>query len=135
MELKWYKYDQNNSGGFFIRNDRVAHTVLVQAANNRIADLVAQDIGIYFDGCSNDRDCYCCGDRWYRAYNPVEKFDVYTPYDEDDNYNPRTVEYNDIESMAQAIANAESFAGVGENACILYYFDGTKHIFTKQKGK
>lgn len=136
MELKWYEYDQNNSGGFFISNDSVAHTVLIQAANKRIADMVAQDTaGIYFDGCHDGRDCYCCGDRWYRAYAPLEKFGVCTSYDEEDNYNPRMVEYPDIESMAQAVANEEIFADVGENACILYYFDGTKRIFTKQKGK
>jgi hypothetical protein len=132
MELKWYEYDQNNSGGFFISNDSVAHTVLIQAANNRIADMVAQDTaGIYFDGCHDGRDCYCCGDRWCDS----SEVDELVTYGWSSSYDRTETTHDTIEEYAQALADDEMSADVGENACILYYFDGTKRIFTKQKGK
>lgn len=27
----------------------------------------AQGIGIYFDGCADNKDCECCGDRWWKS--------------------------------------------------------------------
>jgi hypothetical protein len=32
------------------------------------ANSIAESIGMYFDGCSDGRDCSCCGDRWYPTY-------------------------------------------------------------------
>ena len=67
--MKYYLYDQNNSGGSF----EVDHTegisvyVIIAARSTREADQKAEDLGLYFDGCETDRDCSCCGDRWYSA--------------------------------------------------------------------
>lgn len=41
----FYTFAQNNSGGSFV---------------------IAESIGIYFDGVECDLDCECCGDRWSR---------------------------------------------------------------------
>jgi hypothetical protein len=63
MKLYWFEFDQNNSGGSFVGPE----TVWVQAPNADAANDIAEDHGVYFDGCAYDRDCECCGDRWYRV--------------------------------------------------------------------
>jgi hypothetical protein len=73
--LKWYMYNQNNSGGSFTiyPEQGIGETVWVQARNPEEADQRAQGIGLYFDGCDSGQDCDCCdsgqdcdccGDRW-----------------------------------------------------------------------
>lgn len=67
---RWFVFNQNNSGGRFHINDAegIGPRVWVQATNPKQANDVAERIGIYFDGCEEDRDCPCCGDRWYRVW-------------------------------------------------------------------
>ena len=65
--MPFFDYRQNNTGGSFV-SDHVAGislTVIVEAADWREANERAEMIGLYFDGCSDGRDCSCCGDRWY----------------------------------------------------------------------
>jgi len=62
---KWYHYDQNNSGGSF---GRPAYNVYIEAFDCRHADFIAEDNDLYFDGVDKGRDCECCGDRWYKAW-------------------------------------------------------------------
>lgn len=61
----FYLYTQNNSGGSFIEDGRVSHYVWIEADSEEAADSKAESIGIYFNGVEDDRDCACCGDRWY----------------------------------------------------------------------
>ena len=72
--LKWYTWRQNNSGGRFIEP---AHFVSIQAPTHTAARRVAADIGVYFDGCSDGRDCPCCGDRWDDFPDVAEMPEVY----------------------------------------------------------
>lgn len=69
-KLKWFMYNQNNSGGWF--DEEVGHYVLVQAHDPDEADSIAENYGIYFDGIEAGYDCECCGDRWSRAWNDGE---------------------------------------------------------------
>jgi len=69
---KYFEFRQNNSGGHFISDDNVAHSVVIEAENYDEAVDKALDIGIYFDGVENDIDCPCCGDRWYDSENEIE---------------------------------------------------------------
>lgn len=62
--MAFYTYSQNNSGGFFCDP---AKYVIIEANSADEADQIAEDNGLYFDGCMDGRDCSCCGDRWYRA--------------------------------------------------------------------
>lgn len=64
--MKFYEYSQNNTGGSFIKE--MGYAIIIQANSNEEADRIAESKGVYFDGCENDRDCSCCGDRWDRAY-------------------------------------------------------------------
>lgn len=109
--LRFFTYDQNNSGGSFRVDDYVAHTVIIEAASAEDADEKAQDIGIYFNGCDEGYDCPCCGDRWHRAYGEGEEApEIYGTEPED---------YN------------ESFAKDGEPYCHIYYADGIVKTYRK----
>lgn len=67
--MKYYTFNQNNSGGSFIVDEKsgIDVIVVIEAATAEQANLIAKDKGIYFDGCDKNIDCNCCGDRWYPA--------------------------------------------------------------------
>lgn len=65
----FYTFSQNNSGGDFDIDDKVAEWVIIEADSADEANDIAEGVGIYFDGCENGYDCDCCGDRWYRQYD------------------------------------------------------------------
>lgn len=59
MDLNWFTFAQNNSGGEFDVTDKVAHYVCVQA---RDAKEAWARVSEEFDRGSSS--CPCCGDRW-----------------------------------------------------------------------
>lgn len=61
---KFYHFNQNNSGGKFVVDERVTFNVIIEAQSAREANEVAESVGIYFDGLEAGRDCPCCGERW-----------------------------------------------------------------------
>lgn len=61
---KFYTFDQNNPGGSFDRDDDLAEYVIIEALNADDANSRASAVGIYFNGCEDEVDCRCCGDRW-----------------------------------------------------------------------
>lgn len=63
----FYEFDQNNSGGNFITNDRLCARVVIEADSSEDAMDKAEELGCYWDGVSKGMDCGCCGDRWYPA--------------------------------------------------------------------
>ena len=63
----FYTYVQNNSGGRMDESDKLARYVIIEAQSPRHADGIAEDLGIYFNGVKDGRDCRCCGDRWDHA--------------------------------------------------------------------
>lgn len=65
MNTKWYCFYQNPSGGEYIGPEYI----LVQANSASDANDLVQNHGVYFDGCDDERDCECCGDRWDRHYH------------------------------------------------------------------
>ncbi|MDR3445952.1 hypothetical protein [Dyella sp.] len=63
VDLKWFHFNQNNSGGRFIINDTVAEDVLIQA---RSAEEAINRATVLFEDYSDY--CSCCGERWsYRV--------------------------------------------------------------------
>lgn len=66
----FFTYHQNNSGGSFVFDEQrgIGCYVIVEAEDYKQANRIAEDIGLYFNGCENDIDCDCCGDRWYEQY-------------------------------------------------------------------
>lgn len=122
----WYKYRQNNSGGWFQIDNDVSIHVLIQAASTGEADIKAQDIGIYFNGCESGNDCDCCGNRWNGADWPVDEFSVYYWKERD-----RKV-FNNVRDYAQAVADESIWAEDGKPSVIVYYADGSKELFYKK---
>ena len=59
VALRWWCFDQNNSGGYFITNDTVAEYVLIQARS--VAEAVAKAEAVFED---LSEYCACCGERW-----------------------------------------------------------------------
>jgi hypothetical protein len=87
----FFHFNQNNSGGNFVFDEQrgIGHHVIVEADNYKQANRIAEDIGLYFDGCADDIDCPCCGDRWYEQYkeNGDEVPSIYgTPVHEADQW-------------------------------------------------
>jgi len=66
----FYTFNQNNSGGSFVISpqDRISIYVVIEASDADHANQLAEEKGLYFDGCENGSDCECCGDRWSRAW-------------------------------------------------------------------
>ena len=66
---KWYKYRQNNSGGFYLEDKDAGYgpLVYVEAKSEYDADFLFQGLGGKDTrlGFVEHRDCSCCGARWY----------------------------------------------------------------------
>lgn len=76
--MAFYTFRQNNSGGSF---SEPALRVIVEASSTDNANVIAQTLGVYFDGCDIGRDCPCCGDRWSRAWDH-DCYDIPSEYGE-----------------------------------------------------
>ncbi len=72
--VKFFEFDQNNSGGSFDIDDErgIGARVYIEAIDANHANARAEQIGLYFDGVDDGRDCGCCGDRWCRAWDKGE---------------------------------------------------------------
>lgn len=110
----FYTFKQNNSGGTFVMNERVAHFVIIEADSVREANEKAESIGIYFNGVDDNIDCPCCGDRWYPTYeNEVNKAPLI--------YGVDPANYKCI------------FTRKGKNYCIVYHKDGGKRYYKQSE--
>lgn len=74
----WYEFDQNNSGGYYERDDFVADVVFIQAMSSDQADDIMRDM---VDKAHAWNYCECCGERW--SFWRKEGYEVPTRYDED----------------------------------------------------
>jgi hypothetical protein len=63
--MKWFLWDQNNSGGSFVEDEHLTTRVFIQAETGAKAEAKAFDFGVYYNGVEDGLDCDCCGDRWY----------------------------------------------------------------------
>lgn len=107
--MKFFTYNQNNSGGEFSFDKKrgITHLVIIEASDADHADSRAENIGIYFNGCDDGRDCSCCGDRWSPAYGKGD--DVPSYYD-------TPIEDNKIKM---------NFTWMGKNPeAVIHYADG-----------
>jgi len=71
VKTKFFTFRQNNSFGIFHLDDKrgIGELVIIEANDADHANALAEDIGLYFDGCSIGTDCPCCGDRWNPAWS------------------------------------------------------------------
>lgn len=112
----FYHFNQNNSGGGFDYDDKVCHHVVIEADNADHANMKAESIGIYFDGCSTGQDCPCCGDRWYQASDgdSMDEPSIYRDKPED---------------------HVDTFTVIGDAYCRVYYLDGTVKEYIRSEDK
>ena len=69
----FYEFNQNNSGGHFVVDDKLCHRLFIEADNECEAINKAEELGCYWYGVSEGRDCSCCGDRWNKDWlRPVD---------------------------------------------------------------
>ena len=113
-EPKFFHFSQNNSGGSFYINEKVAHHVIIQAYSAKEANSLAEDIGIYFNGCETGNDCSCCGDRWSKQWSTDSGDETPLIYGEAPE---KRVDY---------------FTKEGQPVCHVYYLDGSKTTYRKQ---
>ena len=85
--LLWFMYYQNNSGGVFIRNDRVGDHLFIQAHDAEEAERIA------IKSTAQDQWWWeCCGPRgrfagWYNSEGPKDhpmEFNVYGVPEQDE---------------------------------------------------
>lgn len=93
----FYQFRQNNSGGSFTydENNGISVNVIIEANSVDEANMKAESIGLYFDGCDSGLDCECCGDRWYEQWHNEEGDLVPSVYDSPVNLS--TMELDDEE--------------------------------------
>ncbi len=103
VDLKWFTMRQNNSGGYFIRNEEVRDTVIIQALSPDDAEARAKTITY-----GNDSYCQCCGERWDNWFTESDADEVPSLY-----------------GVAIEDLDKEAF----RYDAVLYYFDGTKRFY------
>ena len=114
--MKFYEYDQNNSRGNLIVDDKVCHRIYIEADSAEEANRIAEKLGCYFNYYDNDLDCECCGYRWEMKL--------------DDNQYVKLDQFRDIEEYAQYWAN---IYGRTEPVARIYYKNGTvREIYKKR---
>jgi hypothetical protein len=106
--MPYYEFNQNNSGGDFEIDGDVSLYVWIEADTAREANDKAEQVGIYFDGVNNNKDCGCCGDRWLPA---VE---------------------SEAEEFPRISNHGSRWVGDGESHTIIYHADGTVDRLTKE---
>jgi hypothetical protein len=65
--MNYYMWRQKNTGGSFITDDDVSRFVVIEAEGYDQAEEKALNLDIYYNGVDSERDCACCGDRWYEG--------------------------------------------------------------------
>lgn len=115
----WFEFDQNNSGGGFDVDDKLCHRLFIEANGQNEANGIAQDLGVYFDGCDKGLDCDCCGDRWYEG--DEKKFPMEWT---------KSKAFNTVEEYAQHLANEYGWTTPDAR---IFYKDGRIVEINKEK--
>jgi len=103
----FYKFRQNNSGGFF---KGPAVNVFIEANNQDEAVALAPvrtDGAVYF-GCGDGCGCSCCGDRW-------------SAYVDEETEQPELIVGGCFSRMKNEV-----------DVAVIHYNDGTKHTITEE---
>jgi hypothetical protein len=136
---KYFEFDQNNTGGDFVIDEKLSHRLYIEAEKEEKAIEIAVNLGVYFDGVADGRDCGCCGDRWYSPSEMVFPY-VYGTFKKEEakeiasKYNGEAkesekgygdsrfdVHFKDVEQYAQYLADKY---GNGDPDSRIYYKNG-----------
>jgi len=113
----FYTFRQNNSGGSFDFDEDagITHFVIVEAEKSSSANSIAENIGLYWNGCETGDDCGCCGDRWNKSYESDAE---------------KKPSYYGKELTSDTFKSGENYIWMkeGKEACV-HYLDGRKEWF------
>lgn len=126
----FYTFRQNNSGGSLVKDDLVSEYVIIEANSHVEANDLAEDIGIYFNGCASGRDCPCCGDRWYAHWSEHDAYVIPAIYGED--YDPigKDGKADKVTHSPRHPKNKSKNSSRGKEVVgYVYYKDGYKRAF------
>ena len=81
MKTKFYTFDQNNSGGYFVKDETngICETVIIEANDSKQALSILEALGDKVDGFWSY--CSCCGERWSMWIDEDDAKDVPSIYD------------------------------------------------------
>jgi hypothetical protein len=121
-KMGFYEFNQNNSGGYFIVNNLVSHTMFIEAKDWCDAVSKAEELGCYWNGVSAGLDCSCCGDRWNKPWDeePME-----FPIDFGDGKF-----FRNIEEYAQFLS--DKYGWTSPDIRIFYSDGNIKEVFSKR---
>lgn len=126
----FYDFNQNNSGGYFVTNDKLCHRLFIEADSEDEAVKKAEELGCYWYGVEKGIDCACCGDRWDKDWIDAVPLDKYRT-EGYDTWRHGILYFNNIEEYAQYFAN--DYGWTSPDARI-FYKDGTvKEIFSNRR--
>jgi len=76
--MKFFHYNQNNSGGYFIESDEqgIGTDIIIEAENAEKANDRLRAIGNKYGSDDFWSFCDCCGERWYEQCPGDEGDDV-----------------------------------------------------------
>ena len=124
----FYDFNQNNSYGYFVTNDKLCHVVLIEADSEDEAVRKAEELGCYWDGVEKGIDCPCCGDRWDKDWIDAVPLDKYRT--EGFHTHHGTYYFNNIEEYAQCLAN--DYGWTTPDIRIFYKNGTVKEIFSNR---
>lgn len=127
--MKWFKFDQNNSGGYFDVDDKVCHRLFIEAESFDDAVKKAEELGCYWDGVDKGVDCSCCGDRWDKWDDDPVDIESYKT-EGYKSLSHGTLYFNNIEEYAQYLA--DRYGWTVPDARIYYDNGNVKEIFCKK---
>ena len=106
--MNFYMWRQNNTGGSFITDGDLSRFVVIEAESYEKAEEKALNLGVYYNGVDSERDCECCGDRWYEG-------DI--------------VELKDGDTIEDYLQREEDEYPCRDTMTILHLADGSKKTF------
>jgi hypothetical protein len=106
--MNFYQWRQNNTGGSFITDGDLSRFVVIEAEDYAQAEEKALNLGIYYNGVDSERDCACCGDRWYEG---------------------DLVELEDSDTIEDYLQRNEDEYSWRDTMTILHLADGSKKTF------
>lgn len=107
--MAFFIWNQNNSGGHFVVDDDLTWRVVIEEETYDLAEYKALTLGVYYDGVADDRDCSCCGDRWYEG---------------------EELEWGD-QTLEEHLQEYADDYGWESPSVIIHYLDGTKGTITR----
>ena len=107
INTRFYTFIQNNSGGYFIKDDNFAEVVNIE----EISMVSAWDKLIKKLGANEHCSCSCCGERWSYPWEDEDEF----PYEPKIN-----------ELSAEDYIKKQKISNYFIYDCVIHYYDGTK---------